>query len=135
VATACPTLSLVLEHGGGLGRPDVGDFATALGNLLELGRYPNISIKLPGLGQLAKRKPSVDDGESPLEMTDIGKLVGAMMDAFGPDRIMWGSDFPPVAAREGYANALGWCRDVVSDLRPTAVPAIFGGSAAKVWFS
>jgi predicted TIM-barrel fold metal-dependent hydrolase len=27
-------------------------------------------------------------------------------EAFGASRIMWGSDFPPVAGREGYRNAL-----------------------------
>ena len=26
--------------------------------------------------------------------------------AFGPSRMMWGSDFPPVSFREGYHNAL-----------------------------
>jgi L-fuconolactonase len=28
--------------------------------------------------------------------------------AFGPSRLMWGGDFPPVAGREGYRNALHW---------------------------
>ena len=27
-------------------------------------------------------------------------------DAFGVERMMWGSDFPPAAGREGYGNAL-----------------------------
>ena len=27
-------------------------------------------------------------------------------DAFGPRRMMWGSDYPPVSGREGYRNAL-----------------------------
>ena len=27
-------------------------------------------------------------------------------DAFGPQRLMWGSDYPPVSGREGYWNAL-----------------------------
>ena len=26
--------------------------------------------------------------------------------AFGPQRMMWGSDYPPVGAREGYRNSL-----------------------------
>ena len=30
-------------------------------------------------------------------------------DAFGVGRMMWGSDFPPAAGREGYGNALRWC--------------------------
>ena len=27
-------------------------------------------------------------------------------EAFGPRRMMWGSDYPPVSGREGYRNAL-----------------------------
>ncbi|MDA0734825.1 MAG: amidohydrolase family protein [Chloroflexi bacterium] len=27
-------------------------------------------------------------------------------DTFGPQRMMWGSDYPPVGDREGYRNSL-----------------------------
>ena len=27
-------------------------------------------------------------------------------EAFGPKRMMWGSDYPPVGGREGYRNSL-----------------------------
>ena len=29
-----------------------------------------------------------------------------ILEAFGPKRTMWGSDYPPVGNREGYRNAL-----------------------------
>ena len=34
------------------------------------------------------------------------RLIEMAYDAFGPRRMMWGSDYPPVSGREGYRNAL-----------------------------
>jgi len=35
-------------------------------------------------------------------------------DAFGASRMMWDSDFPPVAGREGYHNALYWTLEYIN---------------------
>jgi L-fuconolactonase len=56
--------------------------------------------------------------------------------AFGSRRIMWGSDYPPVSAREGYGNALRFPME-----RFAAMPGvtdedrewIFGGTALAVF--
>ena len=42
----------------------------------------------------------------PNPFLDVPPLVEMALEAFGANRLMWGSDFPPVAAREGYGNAL-----------------------------
>ena len=34
-------------------------------------------------------------------------------EAFGARRMMWGSDFPPVSFREGYANALRFAAQLI----------------------
>ena len=36
----------------------------------------------------------------------VPPLLELAYDAFGPRRMMWGSDYPPVSEREGYRNAL-----------------------------
>ena len=38
-------------------------------------------------------------------------LLKMTLDAFGSDRMMWGSDFPPVSFREGYRNSLNEIKD------------------------
>jgi L-fuconolactonase len=133
VATACPGLAIVLEHLAGVGRPDIGDRDMWLPGLLGLSRWPNIAIKLPGLGQLAPRLPSIDTACPPLEMGGVRELVGTFIAHFGAARMMWGSDFPPVAAREGYANALAWTRELVDANWPADAPDMFGGTACRFW--
>jgi predicted TIM-barrel fold metal-dependent hydrolase len=36
----------------------------------------------------------------------VPPLVDLAYKAFGPRRMMWGSDYPPVGGREGYRNSL-----------------------------
>lgn len=133
IAAAYPELLLVLEHLGGLARPDVGERDAALLLVCELAAYPNIFVKLPGLGQIAPRRANLDDMALPLDMTGVETLLAKVIDAFGADRLMWGSDFPPVAVREGYAHALGWTRDLIGRRWPDAVAGCFGETARKLF--
>jgi L-fuconolactonase len=122
-----PALPVVLEHLGGLARPDVGDLAVATPALFGLAAHANVRLKLPGLGQLVPRAALADP---PVDDTDPrGALIAATIAAFGSDRLLWASDFPVVSTREGYANALAWTRAV----SPAANhAAIFGGNAAAL---
>lgn len=138
IADACPRLPLVLEHLGGLARPDAGDRSAVLPALCALGQYDNIHLKLPGLGQIAPRRADMDSQEAramPLDLKQAGvlPLLGEIMAAFGPKRLMWGSDFPPVAAREGYGHALNWAHDLIECHWPDAVGPVFGGNAAALF--
>lgn len=134
IALACPDLPIILEHLGGLGRPDVGDRDAALRAVIALSSHPNVMLKLPGLGQVAPRLPGIDAaGALPLDMKGVEPLLASILDAFGADRLMWGSDFPPVASREGYANALGWTRDLIDRVSPGAASLIFEETAARVF--
>jgi L-fuconolactonase len=127
---ATPRLVVVLEHLGGLGRPDVGDMAAVRLKVLGLASHPNLRLKLPGLGQLAARKARLPQQGSPLD-SDPRDLVRDMIAGYGAERVMWGSDFPPVAAREGYASALSWVRDdALADLTKSERDLVFGGVAA-----
>ena len=54
-------------------------------------------------------------------------------EAFGADRIMWGSDFPPVAGREGYRNALRLPMMRFAGLPDAERAKMFGGNALKVF--
>ena len=53
--------------------------------------------------------------------------------AFGPARLMWGSDFPPVSTREGYDNALRVPLEYFADLSADEREAVFGGAARALW--
>ena len=53
-------------------------------------------------------------------------------DSFGVDRIMWGSDYPPVSGREGYRNSLKGARENPVFTTPEEIEWVLGKSALKV---
>ena len=58
---------------------------------------------LGGLGEFCVR-PSPLAAQFGFE--EIPPLMEMAYEAFGPRRMMWGSDYPPVGGREGYHNSL-----------------------------
>ena len=46
---------------------------------------------------------------------------------------MWGSDFPPVANREGYRNALRLPMDMIEYPSSEARDQVFGVTASNLW--
>ncbi len=128
-----PEMPFVLEHLGGLARSDVGDFKAVRKAVFGLARFPNVYFKVPGLGQLSPRVRRMPlSGGMPLETPNPTILLEAV-EKFGPSRLMWGSDFPPVASREGYRNSLEWVREALHDLSGFAQEQIFGGVARYVF--
>ena len=95
-------IPVVVEHfAGGVADMDepYEDFAEAL----KVAELPNVYVKLGGLGEISHR-PSVLKPEFRFDFTP--PFVEMILEAFGPKRTMWGSDYPPVGNREGYRNAL-----------------------------
>ncbi len=125
--------AVVLEHLGGLARPDVGDLAAMRGLVLALARFPNLYVKIPGLGQLAARGPRLPAEGPPFAADEAAAPLADVVAAFGANRLMWGSDYPVVSSREGYANALAWTQAALSDLSESDRADIFGGVALKVY--
>lgn len=127
-----PNLNIVVEHLGALGSKSSAQTEEAIvAKVLSLARFPNVSIKVPGLGEFCTR--AIPDAESfPFERP-IPNLLERVYEAFGPDRMMWGSDYPPVSSREGYRNALQFPLDAFA-LKPDAAKAsIFGDVALRIF--
>lgn len=130
-------MPIVIEQLGGWARHDCDGEEETWQGILELARFPNIHIKLATLGQIAPRqigKPLPPAGEPVLDASKAGKLIEAI-DCFGADRILWGSDYPVVSSREGYANALNWTRDALSQASDADIAAMFGGNAERIFFA
>jgi L-fuconolactonase len=77
-------------------RPD------ALKHLLALKRFPCVSVKVSHTWSISRQ---------PYPYPDSQVQVKRLYDAFGPKRLMWGSDWPLVEAYCGYARALRMVRD------------------------
>ena len=124
-----PNLKVIIEHLGGGGR-DTAPY-DAYRRVLALAQYPNTYMKIPGLGEICARPmPFVQ----PFPFVDnVPPLVEMAVAAFGSRRLMWGSDFPPVAFREGYRNALRWPMEQVSYASDEDKEWIFGNTAASLF--
>ena len=131
-----PHLTIVMEHLAGVGAyfgPGRADKTIPLGTYrqaLALAQYPNVYMKIPGLGEFCPRPMPF---RQPVPFDDIPPLIEMAVDAFGGRRLMWGSDFPPVANREGYRNALRFPMDLIDYPNREARDLVFGGTAASLW--
>lgn len=136
LAAEFPQMPLVLEQLGGWTRPDCDRDTATWQAILALARLPNVALKIPTLGQIAPRQigkplpatgPVLDGGQ--------GIILMEALSAFGADRLLWGSDYPVVSSREGYANALNWTRELFAHRPDAEVQAIFGGNAQRIFFT
>jgi len=123
-----PSLQIIIEHLGGGGRST--EPYDQYKRVLELAQYPNIYMKVPGLGELCPRPMPF---RQPFPFEQIPPLIEMALEAFGANRLMWGSDFPPVANREGYRNALRFPREHVKFNSDDDKEWVFGNTAATLW--
>ena len=108
----CSDTIFIIEHLAGLGKLidsqvnfDLKDKSMSpFKNILNLSKYKNVYIKIPGLGELTPR-PNLLNNHYPF-IKDRFDIIRTTMDFFTSKRMMWGSDFPPVSNREGYRNSL-----------------------------
>ena len=83
IAKRHPGLKLIIDHLGRVGRTqDAAGFAN-LDELLALATYPNVALKATGA-------PSYSS--EPYPYRNIHGYLHRMFDAFGPDRMFWGTD-------------------------------------------
>jgi L-fuconolactonase len=126
VAKALPDLKIIVEHLAQAGyNTDLAMFKEAM----RLAEYPNTYIKLGGLGEVLPRPfpahtPPFDAPPPTVRMA---------YDAFGPKRMMWGSDYPPSGNREGYASALRLPMERVPFFTARDKEWVFGKTALAVW--
>lgn len=90
-----PELSIVIDH---LGRPDVAESPGDSGYAAfrALGKYPNVVAKTPNSSFFSRM---------PNPYSDLRPYFEYALDAWGADRLMWGSDWPLCESRDTYLGA------------------------------
>lgn len=120
---ALPGVRFVLDHGG---KPRVGGSTqqrrTDIG---ALSGCPNLAVKLSGLATEAT-PPTLDP-------VALRPYADTLLTAFGPDRVMFGSDWPVCLLAGSYTETLDTAMVLTGQLSPTESAAVFGGTAAAAY--
>jgi len=120
LAADVPELPIVLDH---LGKPAIGTVdaplrpsAEWLRDLVDLAQHPQAYCKVSGL-----------PGENGGEWSDaqVEPFLDAVLEAFGPERLMWGSDWPVSSVADDYVAGSRdrWFRTVSDWAASRGVPA------------
>ena len=95
-----------------------------LKKLLALARYPRVYVKLSHLWLLSHQQ---------YPYRDTHDQVRKLYDAFGPQRLMWGTDWPLVEQYCSYGQALALYRDEIQFFNDEDHRWILGETALKLW--
>lgn len=117
---ALPNQKFVLDH---LGKPRIGDDSGEWSELiLELAKRENVWAKLSGLVTEANWKS--------WHPADFSFYLDYALEAFGPKRLMFGSDWPVCLVAAHYSDVVNLVEEHVSE---TEHVAIFGETAAAFY--
>lgn len=119
-AAALPELTFVLDH---LGKPPIASGALEpwATDLRALAALPNTVCKLSGLVTEADR--------ASWTVADLRPYADTALDAFGPDRLMFGSDWPVCTETASYGQVI----DAAAELSRGEQAAVFSGTATRVY--
>jgi L-fucono-1,5-lactonase len=129
-AAACPGLVFVLDH---CGNPQVRRHPDELWmrDVHELAALPNCVCKLSGI--LAEPPGGGAPGGGRGLAAHLVPYYETVLSAFGPDRIMFGTDWPVCTLSASYAEVVAVARALTAGLSPVERAAVFGGTARRVY--
>lgn len=124
VATTFPDLTIVVNHIGSPIQQDAAGLAQWDEAITTMAAQPNVLMKLSAAAAYPEEK----------SVAAMGKFVLPIVDAFGPERVMWGSDFP-VGRLVGwnYAAYLDAYRELLDERGSDAQRAIFFETANRLY--
>ena len=116
-----PGVTVALDHLGSVTFDDGPPYETAA-PIFDLAKFPNLRLKFsPTNEQSAARGPG-----------DIKDVLQRIVDRFGVDRLMWGSNFS-ATYEPPYAELVAMGRESLSFLTAEERAKIMGGNALEVW--
>ena len=91
----------------------------------RLGEFRNVFAKVSGLvteADWGRWKPD-----------DLKPYLDVAFEAFGPERLMIGSDWPVCTVAASYSEVMGTAAEFIDKFAGQASPAVLGGTAARFW--
>jgi predicted TIM-barrel fold metal-dependent hydrolase len=118
-----PATSIVLNHAGMPVDRDAEGLRLWRDGIRALARRPNVTVKISGLGML----------DWSWTIQSIRPFVRDCLDAFGPDRAMFASNFPVDRLYSSYDRLYDAFRETVSDLPAPERRALFHDTALRIY--
>lgn len=118
-----PELIIVIDHAA---KPDIGagQWRDWHEGLAALAARPNVLCKLSGLvTEMAPGQP----------LDELAPYARAVLELFGPERVLWGSDWPVLRLAGDFHRWLTLARERVADFDPAAEPAVFADNARRCY--
>ncbi|PSM40483.1 amidohydrolase [Streptomyces dioscori] len=119
-----PGLTFVLDH---LGKPpiDTGEPEPWATDVRALAALPNTVCKLSGMVTEADRRS--------WSVSDLAPYADTVLEAFGPGRLMFGSDWPVCTLVASYAEVLDIADQLTGKLDESEREEFFSGTATRVY--
>ncbi len=120
-----PALAIVVDHAA---KPDIasGRLDPWQRDMLALSARPNVACKLSGLVTEAGAGWTIDR---------LRPYVAPLIAYFGPQRLIFGSDWPVCTLAAGYGEWSAAVETLLAGLAPAERQAVFGGNAERVYLS
>jgi L-fuconolactonase len=142
LARAFPDTTIILNHVGGvLGvgpyaghRPEI--LAAWQKDIAELAKCPNVTVKLGGLG-MTSFGFDFPERDAPPSSEDLAAAwrpyIEACIEAFGVERAMFESNFPPDKQSCGYTELWNAFKRITAGASAAEKRALYSGTAARVY--
>lgn len=121
LATVFSDLTIIVNHAGSPVDRDPARLARWREGLAQIAAASNVAIKISDLAAY----------DHAWTIESYRPIVRAIVDAFGTDRCMFGSDFPVARLHGSFARHFDAFRAIVADLPPAAQRALFHDNAAR----
>ena len=118
-----PDTTVVVDHMSRIGELNPID-DDEIDRLCALARHPNVNVKVSRLHALGAKSPPHDD---------LVPMIERVIDAFGPGRVMWGSDAPYQVVTESYSDSVRLVRDRLG-LSESDRQSVMHDTAARLFF-
>jgi predicted TIM-barrel fold metal-dependent hydrolase len=115
-----PELDVIIDH---MADCPV-DQPRELDKLLALARYPRVFVKISHTWSISKQ---------PYPWLDAQEHVKRLYAAYGPDRLMWGTDWPVCEAKTVYSKTLSVVRNDMKFLNDEDKSWILSRTMQKIW--
>ncbi len=93
--------------------------------LCALAKYPVVNVKVSAFYALGQQGPPHDD---------LVPMIRRLFDAFGAERLMWGSDCPFQVLTERYEDSISLVRDRLDFLSADGREKVLRDTAERVFF-